>query len=371
MVTPNSGAYRTVTSCRETADTREKTNLRESHHTQIGPGLKKRVSVIIPTYNRPEDLRITLESIACQSNPPIEVIVVDDSSDSRTNDLLHVMQGMFADQFVELKHLRGEGQRSLPCARNRGLEVSNGDVVMFLDDDVTLEQNYIEEVLRTYSSHPSAKGVQGYWGGDTEPSGKAKLIDLYRKFFSLFHFTRNECTVLPSFEVTYPLNLEEEISCDWLSGCNQSYVRCVFTEFKFDEKLRSYAPGGEDIDFSMRVSKEYPGSLFITPKAKLTHRNSTVSRTPSRDLVFMRSVYKKYFFFKNIEPSLRNRMVFSWSSIGNMIMFMLTALAHLKLSRNAITEIILPLNAEIFCFKHRNEIKAKELGFLDDYLRLQ
>ena len=333
--------------------------------------MRPRVSVIIPTYNRPEDLRTTLESVVCQSNRPVEVIVVDDSSDSRTQELLCRMTGMFAAQFVELKYLRGGNVRSLPCARNIGVEASGGDIVVFLDDDVTLEPNYIEEVLNAYSLHPSAKGVQGYWAGRIELSGRAKLIDQYGKFFSLFHFVRKECKVLPSFEGTYPLNLEEAIPCDWLSGCDQSYVRFVFARLKFDERLRSYAPGGEDIDFSMRVNREYPGSLFITPRARLTHRSSAVSRTPSRNLIFMRSVYKKYFFYKNIEPSLRNKIVFLWSSIGITVMFMLIALVHVKLSRDAIRGIVLPLDAEIFCFEHRNEIKTKNLGFLDSILRLQ
>jgi len=360
-----------LVSCLEKVNPLESVDQEDSRQPSIELGLRPRVSVIIATYNRPEDLRTTLESVVCQSNRPIEVIVVDDSSDSRTQELFCRMSEMFAAQFVELKYLRGGNIRSLPCARNIGVDASGGDIVVFLDDDVTLEPNYIEEVLNAYSLHPSAKGVQGHWAGGIEPSGKAKLINQYSKFFSLFHFARKECRVLPSFEGTYPINLEEVIPCDWLSGCNQSYVRFVFAGLKFDEKLRSYAPGGEDIDFSMRVNKEYPRSLFITPRARLTHRSSPVSRTPSRSFIFMRSVYKKYFFCKNIEPSLRNRVVFLWSSIGNVVMFMVTALVHVKLSRDAIRGIVLPLDAEIFCFKYRNEIKAKNLEFLDSLLQLQ
>ena len=91
------------------------------------------VSVIIPTYNRRDVLARTLDSLRQQSLPPqsFEVVVVDDGSTDGT--------GGIADQTFPFtfRYVRQPNQGA-SAARNHGAETSRGDILVFLDDDISL-----------------------------------------------------------------------------------------------------------------------------------------------------------------------------------------------------------------------------------------
>jgi len=91
------------------------------------------VSVVIPTFRRPELLALAVASVANQSYRPIELIVVDDDSDGRTPQVIHsTIDFRKTDlQVVTLGRTRG----GAPAARNAGLFAARGRYVQFLDDD--------------------------------------------------------------------------------------------------------------------------------------------------------------------------------------------------------------------------------------------
>ena len=93
------------------------------------------LSVVIPTYNRPESLRVTLAALAQQDPVPggFEVIVVSDGSGESTAAALVEWSARalpFALRPI-YQHNRGPA-----CARNRGIQEAQGQVIVFLDDDV-------------------------------------------------------------------------------------------------------------------------------------------------------------------------------------------------------------------------------------------
>ena len=85
------------------------------------------VSVIIPTYNRSEAVARALSSVACQSRPADEILVVDDGSTDRTPEQI-------PDLFPEAVYLRQEN-RGVSAARNRGIREARGEYLAFLDSD--------------------------------------------------------------------------------------------------------------------------------------------------------------------------------------------------------------------------------------------
>ena len=323
------------------------------------------VSVIIPTYNRTEELKEALESIIEQTMLPKEVLIVDDSEHDEIQNLVKQKKNEFEFKGITLKYIRNEKERSLTIARNIGIEHSAGDIILFLDDDVILEKEYIEEILRVYEEKPNALGVQGYitnmFSRDTIP----KMRYIMGRIFFLWYPENDKCRVQPAAP-TYPSSLERTIECQWLVGANQSYRREIFKEFRFDENLKRYSYK-EDLDFSYRVYKRYPDTLYITPHAKLIHRGSIAARLPKKRATLMQIIYSYYFFYKNIDQSLKNKLIFLWSMIGEL--FIQTLILIIKPSKPHLLRVKYLIESYIMTLKHIKEIKKGNLEFFNKSLK--
>jgi glycosyltransferase involved in cell wall biosynthesis len=118
-----------------------------------------KVSVVIPTKDRPELLKNCLESIQGQGVDSMEIIVVDDcSGDSRSRSIARNMGAVYLRQDFP----QGPGQ-----ARNRGIERASGYVVAFIDDDCQASRNWLSAGLALFDD-----GTVGGVEGRTEPKTK-------------------------------------------------------------------------------------------------------------------------------------------------------------------------------------------------------
>jgi glycosyltransferase involved in cell wall biosynthesis len=86
-----------------------------------------KISVIIPTYNHARYVSLAIESVLAQTLSPHQIIVVDDGSKDKTEEIL-------ADYQDKVIYVKQENQ-GVAAARNNGVEKSNGDYVAFLDAD--------------------------------------------------------------------------------------------------------------------------------------------------------------------------------------------------------------------------------------------
>ena len=109
-----------------------------------------RVSVVVPTWRRPELLRVTLESIAAQTVRDIEVMVVSDGP-SVENEA--VVRALDDPRFVALSV--PHAGRPAP-ARNLALGLARGEFVALCDDDDVWEPEKLEAQLAAMRRHPSA-----------------------------------------------------------------------------------------------------------------------------------------------------------------------------------------------------------------------
>lgn len=89
------------------------------------------VSVVVPTYDRPEKLRAAVESVAAQTYPNIELLVVDDCSPTPARSVL----AADAPESLTYTCIRHEENRGANAARNTGIRAAEGEIVSFLDDD--------------------------------------------------------------------------------------------------------------------------------------------------------------------------------------------------------------------------------------------
>jgi glycosyltransferase involved in cell wall biosynthesis len=119
-------------------------------------------SVIIPTYNRPDQLEDVLESLARQTFPPqcTEIIVIDDGS-SQSYDQVTGRNWPYQLQYRKQENL-GE-----IAARSLGVSCARSGFLIFLDDDIYVEPEYIAELVREHERYPQAilLGVLYPWLG--------------------------------------------------------------------------------------------------------------------------------------------------------------------------------------------------------------
>ena len=93
------------------------------------PFYQKKVSVIIPTYNRAEFLRSAIESALKQTFTDLEIIVSDDKSTDHTQEMVENLKD------ERIKYIKNEGNKGVSAARNAAIKEAKGEYIAFLDDD--------------------------------------------------------------------------------------------------------------------------------------------------------------------------------------------------------------------------------------------
>lgn len=302
-----------------------------------------------------------LYSILRQTKLPTEVITVDDSDNYKTRDLITQLRNDFSNRKIALKYMRPRKKtKSISLARNLGAVQSTAEVVIFVDDDVKLDKEYIKEILKIFEEHPNALGVGGYITNSREyvSSVRGLLSNVISKIFFLFHREEDRCRVLRSGYITYPYSMNDVIECEWLSGTNSSYRMEVLKKFQMDENLKEFSLF-EDVDISYRIHKRYPNSLYMTPHAKVIHKASPLARRDAISLIYFEITYHTYFFYKNIRQTFLNRMLFFWSRFGY---FVTTCLSACMKKRFKI--IIFLIGSYMYTLKHLDDIKNGNFSFV-------
>lgn len=101
------------------------------------------VSIIVPTYNEEKDIAATLDTLINLSYEHKEILVVDDSHDSTPSIVERYSQ-------TGVKLLKQEGSKGRSGARNQGITVAQGEIVIILNADVSLPRDFIERILPHY-----------------------------------------------------------------------------------------------------------------------------------------------------------------------------------------------------------------------------
>lgn len=320
------------------------------------------VSIVIPTYNRVDDLSMCLASIGIQSALPKEVVIVDDSDTDDVRSFIESLKNNFQDRGVSLRYIRNPLEKSLTIARNIGIQNATGDIILFLDDDVDLDDGYVKELCEIYARFPSVMGVQGLIQ-NLEQTGY--FISIFNRFFYLGHAEKLRSRVLPSTSCTYPAipdGYSSPVSCEWLSGCNQSYRKEVFLTLRFDEKLKRYSYK-EDVDLSYRVFKSWPQSLYLVPAARCDHNVSRTGRLPKKARIEMEEAYSLYFFYKNIDQNILNTCIYIWSRTGYLIKNI--GIVFFKIREHRRLYLRYLIGSVLLGVRERNRIKDGDLSFLD------
>jgi len=245
------------------------------------------LTAVIPTRNRPNDLAKAVASVCAQTRPPDEFIIVDQSPGNESRSLVDAL--MSAHERIQLVYIHDPHISGLVDAKRVAAERAGGDIVLFLEDDVILEPDYIEQIELGFSGRPDMVGCCGIV---TNPPNQTATYEILFKLFHRGIFMDSRVGLYGRFNGRGNML----IVSDMLSGGLSAWRREVFKVVPFDVANGFHM--FEDIDFSTRVARYFGPRLYINPNARLEHHCSPINRDvlgarQRRKLTECISYYKK------------------------------------------------------------------------------
>ncbi len=227
-----------------------------------------RYSIIVPVYNRPDEVDELLDSLTRQTFKDFEVVIVEDGSSSPCQDVCKRYADRLTLRYL-LKRNTGPG-----LSRNYGAERSNGEYLIILDSDVVLPEGYLAAVEQELS----ATGADAFGGPDKAHASFTDIQKAISYSMTSFFTTGGIRGGKKKLDKFYPRSFNMGIRRDL-------YLRLGgFSKMRF----------GEDIDFSYRIVEAgYRPRLF--PDAWVWHKRRTDFKK------FFRQVYNSGIARINLE----------------------------------------------------------------------
>ena len=207
--------------------------------------MKMRFSIIIPVYNRPQEVDELLESLCAQTLKDFEVVVVEDGSTEKCDTVCEKYKDRLALSY-HYKSNSGPGP-----SRNYGAERSQGEYLIILDSDVIVPENYLETVQQELDHEP----CDAFGGPDRAHASFTPIQKAINYSMTSFFTTGGIRGGKKKMDKFYPRSF------------NLGIRKNVY------EALGGFAPMryGEDIDLSTRIFKGgYSCRLF--PEAFVYHK---------------------------------------------------------------------------------------------------
>lgn len=209
-------------------------------------------SVIIPVYNRPEEVEELLQSLAAQDTMEFETIIVEDGSTEKCEEICNELKGKIPVSYY-YKENGGPAQ-----ARNYGAEKAKGEWLLFFDSDCIIPPHYFTEAKKELAG----KKCQLFGGADRSHESFTTLQKAIDYSMTSIITTGGIRGNKKSADKFYPRTF------------NMGIQKRVFEEIGGFSNMRF----GEDVDFSYKVKEGGYESRFF-PQAWVYHKRRNTFRT--------------------------------------------------------------------------------------------
>ncbi len=213
-------------------------------------------SIICATINNQNQIKKLCNSLKKQSYKKFELIICDQSQFSANKNIRKIYKNL------KIKYINSN--IGLSKSRNKGINISKGDYLIFLDDDITFEKNYLEKInnLLNKSNHK----IISY-----------SVVDNLDK--PLLTYPKNNC---------YLENFKEIFN----SVSSVSFVINSKNKILFDEKIGLGSDGifqsGEETDLLIRAIKKFKYKIYFENSIKVIHQ--------SKNIKFINQINKNFFY---------------------------------------------------------------------------
>ena len=205
-------------------------------------------SIIVPVYNRPEEVDELLSSLSSQVYKQFEVLVIEDGSTTTCEHIVAQYREQLDIKYY-LKKNSGPGS-----TRNYGAKRSNGEYLIIIDSDCILPQSYLDTINKELERNP----IDAFGGPDCAHSSFSPIQKAINYAMTSFYTTGGIRGGKKQMDKFYPrsfnMGIKKEVYLS-LGG---------FSEMRF----------GEDIDFSIRIYKGGHSCKYM-PEAWVYHKRRT------------------------------------------------------------------------------------------------
>jgi len=209
-----------------------------------------KISIIITCYNSEKYLIETLKSIEIQTYQNYEVVIVNDGSIDRTEDIVK-------NSSLPIIYYK-QTNKGISAARNKGLELSSGEIIMLLDhDDLLYDENSLKTAVKEFESNKELSVLHSRLAVINE-YGEVIGYNFYSEFNNQYDY------------------LAMLFYRSYLFGTGLFFKReCINKVGFFDETK----PVGEDYDYILRLlSNEYKIKILYTPLVRYQRTGNNTSK---------------------------------------------------------------------------------------------
>jgi len=275
-------------------------------------------SIIVCTIDNTSGLMDFIKSLLVQRYLPEDLIIVHGKPRGSIKDrVLAALQGS-GIQLVYATCPPG-----LVYQRNLGLELCKSELVLFFDDDVLLENNYIRNLLGIFRGDANHQ-IGGVTGLIKNMPYSPRLARFFKRFFMLYT-GYGDGKMYPSGMPSFLSPESKECRTQFFAGCLMAFRMEAIRGMKFDENLYPYW-WGDDFEFCFRVSQR--SKLIQTIKSRLSHKGSSVNKQSFRRFWRMQVVNHWYIFRKYRQ--WYEFPFYVWSLFGNLVFAFLQVLRGYK-----------------------------------------
>jgi glucosyl-dolichyl phosphate glucuronosyltransferase len=250
-----------------------------------------KLSVVIATKDRGPEINLTIDSLIQQSIGlfSFEILLIDNGSKQENANFLQEI----TQKNPHLIHYFREDQLGLSIARNRGIQESKNDIIVFLDDDAIAKPKWLESLQQCFIAHPEIAAI----GGKVTSQYSVPMPDWIRKDLEPY---------LSGFDKgNQMLKLEYN---EYPRGVNMAFRKTIFEKTAWFNKyfgrkgssLMSY----EEIELCYRIEK-LGGKIVYLPTAEVIH------------LIKMERISKEWFKTR-IYWQGRSEGLFEWMHFGKI-----------------------------------------------------
>jgi GT2 family glycosyltransferase len=260
------------------------------------------ISVVTPTFCRPIEVEGLLENLRKQTLLPMEVILIDGApSVEKATD--RVVSRICHDQPFQCRYIRHG--RGTAIQRNAGIEIAQGSLIAFVDDDVRLDPTFFEKIMGAFEADTDGEvgGIVGYRTNCHFDPGNRSRWKWYRRLKLLTTYEPGRY----DFQSGYPINVNMQPpfsgvrKVDFMTTACAVWRRRVFDSgLRFDHFFSDYGVL-EDAHLSLKAGRTW--KLLQCGDAHCQELNSPTARVSSRQVGY-KSVVNYYYVFRDIAGPL-------------------------------------------------------------------